>query len=386
MLIKSLAELEAVCARLREAGSFGLDTEFVQERNYSPRLGIVQVAGGGVEAIIDPGAVGSLDPLVALLVDPAVEKIVHSGQGDFGIFYWRSGKAPAAVFDTQVAAALVGYGDKISFLRLVEAVTGTRLAKSETLTDWTRRPLTPEQIDYALDDVRPLATLRSHLGGKLKDLGREVWAREEFRVLEQASTYERPDPQEAYLRIRAANLDGRALAVLRELAAWREEEAQARDVPRGFLAKDDVLVELARRPPTKPGMLRNVRFLDSRTVDACGGDIVAAAKRGLDSPPLEPPASGPAREEAPGTASLVSLLEGWMRARALEAQISPGMLGNRAHLEAIAAARTAPEPADVPLLQGWRRTLVGEDLLALLAGKMRLSVDPATGTIRAERT
>ncbi len=382
MLVRTKEQLAEVCAGLRAAGSFGFDTEFVQERNYVPRLGIVQVAAPGIEAIFDPGAIGTLDPFHELLVDPAVEKVVHSGQGDFGIFYWRTGKAPTNVFDVQVAAALVGYGERLGFGRLVELVTGKRLAKSETLTDWTRRPLTPEQIEYALDDVRPLAALRAHLGEKLRALGREEWAREELRTLEDPASYERPDPHDLWQRIRAPGLDGRALAILRELAAWREEEAMARDVPRGMLAKDDVLVELARHPPTKQGALRGIRFLDSRTADRCGADIVAATKRGLEAPPVEVTAF--VKDDSPALAGVVALLDALLRARAQDAQVAPGVIATRAQLESLAAARGTAPPADLPVLAGWRRTLAGNDLLALLEGRLRLSLDPATGAVRVE--
>lgn len=385
MLVKTEAHLVEVCAALRAAGAFGLDTEFVQERNYSPRLGIVQVAAPGVEAILDPGAIGTLEPFTDLVFDATVEKVVHAGSGDFGIFYWRTGKAPKNVFDTQIAAAMLGFGDRISFQKLVDQVTGVKLAKSETLTDWTRRPLTPEQIDYALDDVRPLLPMRAKMGEKLAALGRDGWAREEFRALEDPAAYERPDPREVYQRIRASGLDGKAMAVLRELAAWREEAAAARDVPRGAVAKDEVLVEMARRPPTKQAALQGIRYLHPREIEQSGADMIAAVKRGLESPPLEPPPQVLKGEEGAPAAGLAGLLDCFLRIRANEAQISPSMLGTRAHLDAIAAARGAETQPDIPLLQGWRRELAGNDLLDLLAGKVKLSVDATTGAVRAER-
>lgn len=385
MLIRTLEHLEQACEQLRAAGSFAMDTEFVRERNYTPRLGIVQVATPDFAAIIDPGAIGNLDALQRLLVDPAVEKIVHAGQGDFDIFYWRTGKPPQNVFDTQVAAAVLGYGDKISFQKLVEALTGQRLAKTETMTDWTRRPLTPEQIDYALDDVRPLPGMRATMGERLAALQRTEWAREEFRALEAAEAYERPEPFECWRRIRGHNLDGRALAVLRELAAWREQDALERDVPRGALAKDEVLVEMARRPPTKVGALQAIRYLSPRTIQESGPQIVAAVKRGLEAPPIEMPAVTTPRDEAAPPA-VVNLLDALLRLRAQEASISPGVVAVRGDLEALIAARGAPALPDLPLLRGWRRQLVGEDLLALLAGQLRLSIDATTGGVKAERT
>lgn len=384
MLITTEDQLAKICKRLRESNSFALDTEFVQERTYFPRLGIVQVAADGVEAVLDPGEIGNLDPLLDLIGDAQIEKIVHAGRNDFEIFFNRTGRTPSNVFDVQIAAAFAGYGHQISYANLVRRVVGEQLSKLETLTDWTRRPLTQEQIEYALLDVRHLHAVRRHIGEELKSLGRESWATEEFQYLSDPETYQQLPPREMYQKIRANGMGARALSVLRELAAWREDEAIRRDVPRGSIVKDEVLIEMARRPPTSRAAFGNFRFLHARVIERDGAQILAAVKRGLDGPYPEVPAPPPREAAQPQIVPLTRLLEAWLRTRALQARVAPEMLATRADLEALCGGHLAGSLPDLPMLSGWRRELVGDDLLGILAGRSRLRVDPKSGEIVRE--
>jgi len=382
-LVDTQAGLEEVCRRLREAGAFALDTEFVKERTFFAQLGTVQVATRDFAVIIDPRAVTDLVPFAEIWADPQVEKIIHSGFQDCEVLFQSVGAPPRNVFDTQIAAAILGYGDQIAYAKLAALVVGVKLRKLETRTDWTRRPLTKEQIQYALDDVRYLPRLREHLGERLADLGREAWAYEEFRFLEDPATFELAAPEEAYLRLRVNALNVRQRGALRELAAWREREARRRDLPRGWVLSDGALLEIARRLPKSREALARVRALESKDLERNAAAILAAVTDGSEAP-VEAPASTGTFEESPETEALTRLLDAWLRARAQSTETAVSLLGTRDDVKALAAGYLRGELPDVPLLSGWRRQVVGQDLLDLLDGKLRLSV-AAGGRIVAER-
>jgi ribonuclease D len=362
-----------------------VDTEFVRERTYFIRLGIMQVACPEAEAILDPQSVQSLDPFYELICEPTVEKVVHAGEQDFSVLFERIGKPPCNVFDTQIAAALVGYGEQLSYAKLVKKVTGIKLSKLETLTDWTARPLTRSQITYALEDVRHLPSLREHLGERLKEMGRFDWAKEEFRYLEQSATYGLPEPQSIYERIKPGGMDGRQSSVLRELVAWREEEAQRRDLPRGWVLKDQTLVEISRKLPVSLDGLRQIRTMKSRELERSGDRILEAIRRGTSSPLLEDTSrktSGRIRSRAK---PLVRLLDAWLQARAAQAKIAPSVVASREQLRNLAEGYLQGEVPALPVLSGWRRELVGRDLLDIVNGKLRLFVNSVTGKVTVEQ-
>lgn len=384
MLITSQSALRSLCEKIRNAGVVAMDTEFVRERSYYGKLGVVQLAADGVEAVVDPFEVGSLDPLLDVLFDPAVEVIVHAGRGDFEIFFEMTGRVPNNTFDSQIAAAFLGYGSQISYANLVRRVTGVALSKGQQLTDWTRRPLSAKQLEYALDDVRYLIPIRDHLVKNLKRLGREHWVLEECRQLEDPEFFRRPAPQDVYLGMNTSGLSRKKLAVLRELAAWREHTAIRLDRPRSLIAKDASLVELARQSPTTLEELRDLRFVGRNQSRDRAEEIIEAVQRGLNGPLPETPEREP-REDLPAQAEgLRRLLEAWIQARALEAEIAPGLLANRAQLDAVVAAHFRGEESDAPVLHGWRRELVGADLLRILAGELSVRVDPRDNLLRAD--
>jgi ribonuclease D len=377
--------LREVVAQLADAPCFGLDTEFVGERTYVPKLELMQVATEHLCAVIDCRAIGELDPFLALLGDRHIEKVLHAGQQDLELFYLLAGQITMPMFDTQVAAAMVGYGAQPGYAALVERVLGVTVEKTETLTDWSRRPLTAAQLAYAADDVRYLLALRAHLQQRLADLGRGTWASEEFKRLVAACAVARPEPSQAYLRVRGrGGLRPKQLAILRELAAWREEQARTRDKPRNSIMKDELLVELARRAPAAPEQLRGIRALHSRELERSSAELFAAVQRALALPKSAWPE--PARHgSATAPTGVVELLQAVLRCCAEEAHIAPNLLATTADLEAL-ATRDSARDGELPILEGWRRTLAGEDLLRVLDGRAGVRLDPRTRRLRVERT
>lgn len=378
MLVTDRQRFLEICEEVRRARIFGWDTEFIQDRTYWPRLCLVQVATPELLAAIDPFEVGDLRPLWELVADPDVEVVVHAGAQDFQIAFDDLKRAPRCVFDTQIAAAFTGHGDSVSYAGLVGRELGVRLSKRETMTDWSRRPLTDAQLSYALDDVRHLLVLRDHLRRKLEEQGRLAWIDEEQRAFEDEKTFLR-DPRHAWERLaRRRSLDRKALAVLREVAAWREENAAERDVPRNRVLSDDLLVEIARRAPRRIDQLRAIRNLPERTLERNGRELLERVTKGLAVPPGERPEPPVVRSEDPARARLVDLLDLLVQIRARETGVARNILANRTDLDRVIGIHWKEDPPETApaILRGWRARLVGEDLIRLLEGRLAMGVDP----------
>jgi len=380
-LISDEDSLRRLTDDLREAGSFALDTEFVRENTYRPELCLVQVATPELEALIDPLRIRDLSSLVELVLDPAVEKVVHAGEQDMEIFFVLGGEVPRNLFDTQVAAALCGHGHQASYARLVENLTGVRLNKQETFTDWAQRPLTPAQLDYAVADVRYLFRMRADLLAEIDKLGRRKWLELELESYTRRELYEK-DPRKLYLRVKGAGrLSRRELAVLRELASWREAEAQRLNRPRGRILRDEVLLELARRGPTQAADLKASRGLHPRLVERSGPKIletIASANR-LPEEDCPPEIERPQKDE--DLSLIVDLLDIVLKTCAAQARVAPSYLGTRRELAELAFRHLRGEPGGAGpaprLLAGWRQELVGQALVDLLEGRSHLALDPA---------
>jgi ribonuclease D len=287
------------------------------------------------------------------------------------------------VFDTQAAAAMVGYGSQVGYAQLVEQVTGVCLEKTETFTNWSRRPLTPQQLEYAAEDVRYLFALHTHLNTRLKTLGRVDWAEEEFQRLQMASGEEARAPHLRYQRIRGwEGLKPRGRAVLRELGVWREQEARKRDRPRGRIIRDDVLLEIARRAPPTLEALSALRGLQPSHLEKYGEALVAAVQRGHSVPERDLPRAEKRKRIDPESAGLADLLATALKVRAVEASIAPQLLASTADLEIFALERGRGAAEKLPILQGWRRALAGEHLLQVMEGKLTLGYDPEKGQVR----
>ena len=368
-------ELERLAGRAREEGRLGIDTEFMPEGRYRPLLCLVQICVGEEVVVLDPlqDGLGDPAPLAAVLADPAIEVILHAGRQDVAILRRAWDTTFANVFDTQIAAGFAGFSAQAGYTGLLHDVLKIRLEKSASFTRWDARPLTPEQLRYAREDVEHLLPLAGELRRRLNERERLEWAREEFLGITEA-TDER-DPDEAWRRLpRVSGLDPRARALARELAAWRERTAAAEDRPLGSVLRDPTLVELAKRAPKSPKELGQIRGAGPDVIRRRARDILAAVERGRDAPPVRLDEGDRYATDAVDGPT-IALAEALVRARANEAGLAYELIAARADLApvVVAARRSRPEP-DVRTLRGWRRGLVGAELLELLAGHRRLGV------------
>ena len=378
--------LEALCLTLRQSPRLALDTEFVGEDTFIPRLELIQVATATTAAVIDFPAVqasGSLDAFWELICDTKIEKIVHAGRQDLDLFATHAGQIPRPFFDTQIAAAMVGYGAQVAYANLVQRLHGTKLEKAHTFTNWSARPLSDDQIAYALEDVEFLLSIHTHLQDRLSTLGRLEWVSEEFARLEMAVGEKSREPQERYQRIRGWDtLKPKGAAVLRELAAWREAEARRRNVPRGRVMRDEVLLQLARHPPKSVHELRGLRGVHSSEVDRQGEQLLAIITSALALPPSAWPEVPRERKPDPESTGIVELLQAVLKARAAEEGIAPTMLATSSDLQMLVEAKQNRTTLDVPILRGWRRQLAGDLLLQVLDGAVTITVDRTSGALR----
>jgi ribonuclease D len=365
----------------RERGRLGIDTEFMSEGRYRALLCVVQVAiddpqapGAARVLVIDALDEVDIRPLAELLADPAVEIVLHAGRQDVAILRRAWQTELTNIFDTQIAAGFAGAGAQTGYGNLLGAVLGRRVGKTASYTRWDARPLTPEQLSYAAEDVAHLLELADELQRRLTETRRLEWAREECRRLEGA-TDER-DPDTAWERLpRVGQLDPRSRAVARELAAWRERTAAGEDKPVGSIVADPSLVELAKRQPRALSELEQIRGLHGSTIRRRGQHILDAIAAGRQGDPI-PREQGRGRSE-PGDVPLVVLAEALLRARAMEADLAYELIASRNELELIVGAlrRGEPQPS-VRALTGWREELVGAELRELLSGHSALSVGP----------
>ena len=329
---------------------------------------------------MDPLAGLDLGPLEALFDDASIVKVLHASSQDLEIFYLRTGKPPRNVFDTQLAAAMLGMGAQISLGGLVSALTGVHLTKGASFTDWLARPLSPEQERYAVDDVRYLLPMHDRLLEKLDELGRSGWMREESAKFEKPELYDAP-PAELYRKVkRHGSLDSRGLAVLRELAAWRDVEAQRRDRNRRAVIADEIMVEIARSLPRNIKALSRTRGLHNQVVDNAGEAILNAVQTGLDVPEAQRPSLRKRQAPEPGVELTSAIVVAFLKAHCAMTGIDPSMIANTAEIESLVSAYSSGElsPDSVPMLQGWRGELVGNRVLAFLRGSVSVRMDPQT--------
>lgn len=386
LYVTDQSALETLCQTLRQSPRLALDTEFVGEDTFVPRLELIQVATATTAAVIDFPAVqakGSLDAFWELICDTKIEKIVHAGRQDLDLFATHAGQIPKPFFDTQIAAAMVGYGAQVAYAGLVQRLHGTKLAKAHTFTNWSARPLSDDQIAYALEDVEFLLSIHTHLQDRLNSLGRLEWVGEEFARLETAVGEKSREPQERYQRIRGWDtLKPKGAAVLRELAAWREAEARRRNVPRGRVMRDEVLLQLARHPPKSVSELRGLRGVHSSEVDRHGEQLLTTITSALALPPTAWPEVPRERKPDPESTGIVELLQAVLKARAAEEGIAPTMLATSSDLQTLVEAKQNRATLDVPILRGWRRQLAGDLLLKVLDGAVTITVDRTSGALK----
>ena len=370
-LITDTKELAAACIRLAAHPFVTVDTEFLRETTYYPQLCVIQMASNAEAVVVDALAPGiDLAPFFELMVNERVVKVFHAARQDIEIVWHRAGLIPHPIFDTQVAAMVLGYGDSISYDQLVQRITGDTLDKTQRFTDWTRRPLHQAQVDYAISDVTHLREVYLELLEDLEKRGRAGWVSEEMDILTSPETY-RMDPQNAWQRLRTRVRKPKDLAVLIEIAAWREREAKARDVPRGRVLKDDLLADIALHAPTSVERLAGLRSLPKGYERSkWGQEIVEVVKRGLARDPKTLPAIERQRS-APNGGATVELLKVLLRMTAERHGVAAKVIATVDDLEDIAA----DDAADVRALTGWRRELFGEKALKLKQGRLALALE-----------
>ena len=370
-LITTTPELSAACARIAKHPFVTVDTEFLRETTYYPLLCVAQMASPDEAVVIDTLADGiDLAPFFELMANTAVIKVFHAARQDIEIVWHMAQTIPHPIVDTQVAAMVLGYGDSISYDQLVQRITGDTLDKSHRFTDWTRRPLSDAQIAYALSDVTHLRDVYLNLAVDLEKRGRSNWVQAEMDILTSPETY-RADPERAWERLKSRVRKPKELAVLIEVAAWREREAQARDVPRGRVLKDEVIGDIAVQAPSTIERLSHLRSLPKGFERSRWGEqIVEAVKRGIERDHKSLPRIERFRPTANGAAT-VELLKVLLRMTAERHGVAAKVIATVDDLDRIAA----DDEADVPALKGWRRELFGEKEIALKHGRLALAVD-----------
>ncbi len=380
-LIDSTEALDSFCRKHEGEPFVTVDTEFMRDKTYWPQLCLVQVAGPHDAAAIDPLAPGiSLEPLLKLMDDPKVLKVFHAARQDLEIFYNLNGKVPAPIFDTQVAAMVCGFGESASYETLAGRLAGAQIDKSSRFIDWAGRPLTERQVNYALADVTYLRKVYEKLAAQLDQSGRHSWLDEEMAVLCDPATY-LLDPALAWRRIKVRSNNRRMLALVRELAAWREIAAQARNLPRNRLLREESLLEIAAHAPADVGELARTRGLGRSFAEGkLGAEVLAVVARVKATPESQYPEPEPRREVPPGIGPLTDLLRVLLKLRCEENNVAAKLVADSEDLEMIAA----DDGAHVRALHGWRAEIFGKDALDLKHG--RLALTAAGKRIKLART
>ncbi len=357
-------------AQLANEPWLALDTEFLREKTYYAQLCLIQVATPNLVACVDPLRLADLKPLLEVLADPTKIKVLHSAHQDLEILYYLTGSVPGPVFDTQLAAALLGFPDQIGYASLVEELLGLSLDKTHARTDWSRRPLSAAQVRYAADDVRYLAQVYPMIQQQLESRGRREWLDSDFEALLRPERY-CMRPEDAWRRVSGASqLKGRQRAVLKVLAAWRERKAQDLDKPRRWVVADDALLELARRMPKTGAELTKLRNVSADVLRNYGNELLEQIALGRELPQDQWPTAGIKVRLSPTQEAVVDACLALLKTCAQEQGVSAQSLANRRDIERIVAGER-----DHPLLSGWRAAVAGRRLQALLTGELGLIVE-----------
>ncbi|OHV76316.1 ribonuclease D [Rhizobium sp. LCM 4573] len=369
-MIETTAALEEACRALAQSDFITIDTEFLRETTFWPELCLIQMASPTLEVLVDPLAKGiDLKPFFELMADPKVVKVFHAARQDIEIIHHLGNLVPHPIFDTQVAAMVCGFGDSVSYDQLVSRIKSVHIDKSSRFTDWSRRPLTEKQLEYALADVTHLRDVYLALKDQLEREGRALWLTEEMAILESAGTYDL-HPDDAWLRLKSRLRKPQELAILKHIAAWREREARGRNVPRSRVLKDDAIYEIAQQQPKDAEALSRLRTIPKGWErSASGAAIVEAVNTALSLPKTEMPHPPKHTHVPEGTAAAVELLKVLLKLISDKQGVAAKIIANTDDLEKIAAEG---EKAEVAALHGWRRELFGETALKLIDGGVAL--------------
>jgi ribonuclease D len=378
-IIQTTADLRALTAELSHAPYIALDTEFMRDQTYWPKLCLLQIAApGGVAAIVDPLAEGmDLAPFYELLRQPGIVKVLHAARQDMEIFSQQGDVIPEPLFDTQIAAMVCGFGDAASYETLARKIAKAEIDKSARYSDWSHRPLSKRQLEYAMADVTHLCTIYEAMTRMLARSGRASWVEEEIEALRDPALY-RLDPKEAWRRLKPRSNNKRFLAMLASLAEWREREAQTRDMPRGRVLKDEALTEIAAHPPENAEGLERIRAVPKGfAASRLGKGLLEAIEHGRHAPApegIEPRAPQRRREPSPGA---IDLLKTLLRLKAEEAGVAPRLIADSDDIEKLAAH----EDDGVAALHGWRAEVFGHDALALRKGELAIALENGAAVV-----
>ena len=381
-IIETNAQLAAFLTELEDMPYVTLDTEFLRDQTYYPKLCLIQMAApkAGAEAIIDPLAPGlDLGPFYDFMKRPEIIKVLHASRQDIEIFFLQGGVIPAPLFDTQVAAMVCGFGDSASYETLARKLAKVEIDKSARFTDWSRRPLSTRQLEYALADVTYLRTIYEKMVASLKRTGRESWVAEEVAALQDPALY-RIEPELAWKRLKPRTTNKRFLAMLASIAAWREREAQARDIPRGRVLKDEALSEIAAHPPETGEALEHIRAVPKGFANSkLGKGLFEAIEAGRTAAPpdgIESSGGHTRRRREPSPAA-IDLLKTLLRLRAEAAGVAPRLIANAEDIERLAAN----EDEGVAALRGWRAEVFGNDAKLLRKGDLAIALENGNAVI-----
>ncbi len=374
--INSPEQLDALCQQISQQTWIALDTEFLREKTYYPKFCLLQIATPDWVACIDPLAIGDLSKLLEAIYNPNIVKVLHACRQDLEIFYQITGKIPGPIFDTQIAAPLLGFQENPGYAMLVSSFLNINLNKAHTRTDWSERPLSEDQIQYAADDVIYLCKIYTLMCTQLEKLGRRDWLDSDFQLLNNPDLYQMP-PENAWLKIRGKNkLTGKQLSIMQALSEWRERTAQEENKPRNWMLQDDLLLELAKLQPVTLAELAKIRNVSERTVNRYGKvlcELIAAARQNPPKPLNEKDRSAKKTQQHEAVLDVLSAV---VRIRAEENSLNPIILATRKDLEQLLFAEE-----ECLLLQGWRYNMAGRELQGLLQGEYTLSIKPDTVTI-----
>ncbi len=371
-ILTTSQDIADFCDRLSNCEFITVDTEFLRERTYYPKLCLVQISGPDKDAkAIDPLIDGiDLLPLFDLLQNKNIMKVFHSGRQDLEIFYNLTGCVPTPVFDTQIAAMVCGYGDSIGYEKLVKSVTGGKIDKSSQFTDWSARPLSDKQLTYALGDVTHLCDAYLHLRDILDKRGRTEWVMQEDKVLSNPSTYEN-DPYNAWKRIKIRSPKAKDLVILREIAALREQYAQKRNIPKTWVIKDEVLANIASQAPRDKKQLSRIRNIPKDAAEGkLGEQILKSIDKALSSPQADWPIPKEKKHLCPSESAVVDILKMLLKIISTEHEVATKIIASSSDLEDIALN----DNADVPALKGWRKEIFGNDAIAIKHGRLAIGL------------
>lgn len=379
--INTSEQLAKLCDQIKKESWLALDTEFLREKTYYPKFCLLQIATSEWVACIDPIAIPKLDELFEVIYSPGIVKVFHSCRQDLEIFYQLTGKLPTPIFDTQIAAPLLGFQDNPGYAMLVSSLLSVNLNKAHTRTDWSKRPLTDAQIEYAADDVIYLCQIYQIMVQKLTELGRIDWLEDDLEELENPAHYE-VTPEKAWLKIKGKNkLTGRQLSIIQCLAQWREKTAQAEDRPKSWLLRDELLFDLAKLQPETVEELASVRGINERAVNRYGKELAHLISTAKNRAPLPLNEKHRLPKKTQQQEAILDILTALVRIRAEENSLNPSILASRKDLEVLLF-----NDDDCALLHGWRFTMAGRELVGLLKGDLLLGIESERLVIREKRS